>query len=226
MGLTGCRYPVIFQMKRDYVYSFKLKNGLMMKTFLSQFSNIISWFIFNNFFLYRMVKTLFVCIILYELEDILHTPNPLQPSKIHGTALVGDLSYHIRLHNNEPPMEARLIWKEILPMSTLPMIQWRGFVRAKSPLKAAQKVPYVKALHNIWPTADKIAGCYDEMEIMRLRCKGGNESVDHVFSCKSQHAAVAFKQAIQKFRKTLSRYKTVPIIVTHLVGILWSHRVR
>ena len=63
------------------------------------------------------------------------------------------------------------------------------------------------------------------MESKCLRCKEAIESVDHVFSCKSQHAAVAFKQAILKLRKTLSRYKTVPIIVTHLVGILRSHRV-
>ena len=145
--------------------------------------------------------------------------------KIHGTAMIGDLNYHIRLHKNGPQMEVRLIRKEIVQKSMFSMIQWRGFERAIGRLKAAQKVPYAKAIHNMWPTADKIAGWYDEMETKCLQCKEEIESVDHVFSCKSQHAAVAFKQAILKLWKTLSRYKTVPIIVTHLVGILRSHRV-
>ena len=95
----------------------------------------------------------------------------------------------------------------------------KGFERAMSRLKAAQKVVYVKIIHNMWSKADKIAEWHDEMETTCLRCKGGNESVDRLLSCKSQHTAVAFKQATQK------RYHTVPIIVSHLVRILRIHRV-
>ena len=94
-----------------------------------------------------------------------------------------------------------------------------------SRFKGAQKVPYVKVIHNLWPTGTKIAEWYEEMESQCLRCKTTDESIEHIFKCPSQHAATAFRQAIQTFRKALSKIKTAPIIITHLVGILRSHRV-
>ena len=69
-------------------------------------------------------------------EFLQNPPKKLQPTrvtptytrstatfKIHGSAMIGDISYNVRLHRDGPPMESRLHRKQIITTSKIPMVQ-------------------------------------------------------------------------------------------------------
>ena len=68
--------------------------------------------------------------------------------KIHDSIIINNIKDHIKLHKNGPPMESRLIRKNILQAQHLPWIQWRGFERAMKRLKTIYKITATKIIYH------------------------------------------------------------------------------
>ena len=90
--------------------------------------------------------------------------------------------------------------------------------------KTSKKLPYVKLIHNLWPTSVQLSEWYQPMRATCLQCTVTDETWDHVFQCKSAHATSSFNEAIKQLRKDLETANTSAIIVTSIVGLLHEFR--
>jgi len=117
-------------------------------------------------------------------------------------------------------MEKRLDSKGILAHEHQHKVNWSAFERAMNRHKTSKKLPYVKLIHNMWPTSHKLSEWYPPMRPICLRCKLVDETSDHPFQCKSPHAVKSFTTNIKTLQRELEKSHTSAIIVTHIVGLL------
>ena len=144
---------------------------------------------------------------------------------IHDTVVGSNFDEHIQLHKHGPGLESRLVNKGILQLEHLPWIQWRGLERAMRRLKSVKKAPMMRIIHSKWSTAEAIADWYDEQRATCLRCKIAVETRDHVYQCKSEHGRKEYEKACQQLRTSLTKAKTIPMIMNYLLHILKEQRV-
>ena len=154
---------------------------------------------------------------------------PFYPSskvalQIHDTVIASNIEDHIKLHKHGPPMEQRLVLKQILQHQHLSWIQWKGLERAMNRLKTIHKIPATKIIYEKWSTEEMVAGWYEAHEGVCLRCRLEQETQDHIYQCRSDNAKSVHAEAVLLIRKALKRAKTVPMIADLLVLILKEYR--
>lgn len=143
---------------------------------------------------------------------------------IHDTPIIANVEHHVTIHHLGPRMEQRLHVKNIMKSQHQGHINWRAYGRAMTRHKTSKKLPFVKLIHNLWPTSVQISEWYTPMSALCLRCKLDNETCDHVFQCKSAQITSSFKEAISKLQKDLETAHTSAIIVTAIIRLLQEFR--
>ena len=151
-------------------------------------------------------------------------PNQIACLQLHDSVVVSNYLHHVKLNHLGPRMESRLHQKQILLHSQQSEVNWRAYERAMNRYRTSSKLPIVKLIHDLWPTSAKLHEWYPEMPATCLRCSVKNETVEHIFQCRSPHATNSHQQAIKTLQATLEKANTSPIIVTSIIGLLHEQR--
>ena len=129
------------------------------------------------------------------------------------TTVSNNIHHHVNIHFFGHELEKRFRDKTGISKTYQEQIPWRAFERAFRKANEKDKISIFSLIHDKWPTNMRQAQWDAEKDPLCQLCIDREETFDHVFACTSKQTSTTFKKGMTKFRDTLRKANTAPIII-------------
>ena len=148
-------------------------------------------------------------------------PIPTQRAylSLNGVAIHNNMSNHINLHYYGQTLEKRFVNTTTVPEKYHATINWRAMEWAYKYMNIHDRLPVFKLIHSLWRPRMSMAKFDADVDPMCVRYKTHEETRDHIFRCRSNHANTIHNDAIKTFQQTLKRADTSPAITAVMVRL-------
>ena len=131
-------------------------------------------------------------------------------------------SYRSNIHKykigHEAENQCSKTWR--IPKASLKYIDWENLRKEIKSKRGFKRFRLSKAIHRQWPTMDREHKWKRAPNDLCPMCTQEKETILHIFCCKHDMIRLNRVQAITKFKDTLKRSKTSPILTNHLHRVI------